>query len=492
MFPGFRTLLRALQIYNGGPQPTNTLGSHPNQSQKTYGGSIKSVGSGLRNGVHKLFTRAVYGDNVDSASDKDSNFSWFEDVPLPKRIKTTHPLKSQSVPNHDEIESYGSDELGSESSPQRSRSPPIDPALSIGSRASSSALRTSGLLRMPSNESRKLEDMMNSDNYARNNQTQRKRGRPKKNMSVLLSSQPHHSGSAPIDLTRVEQPAKPKYQGTARPSTKTRGLHVSENLNGGSASDYKSRYFENHSRLTAPAARPNRELAIADDKLQTQFISEDGKRRNLGVGSSPDELAADIEFTSISRIVPQKQARQKSPSPKTIKPRRRSVSPDDGISVDPSSMKPTQFTDHTTISSVTIPHTKRRKVTYKQEPEGYEAVAVVVGHTHLSGETNGLGLVFDDAANALEVYYDGVNLSTENASFRLQLPKLLKVVWAPDSSVVSLEFSRTGNQPCNMHAKLVSESKVIQFTKSLQRRSAKVDVQDRKKYVVSDNGVTSA
>ncbi|MCJ1380758.1 hypothetical protein MMC17_003867 [Xylographa soralifera] len=393
-----------------------------------------------------------------------------------KRRKTTHTTQAQKFQSVDEIESNDDGDDVLSTGPVRVEIPRrmngrTTPLMSL---ASSTNTSRPVFLRQTPKEHLKLEDMMNSDEYAR-------RGRPSKVASKL---QPRSNGKMSIDLTESDSVPKQPYKGTGRPSGPsgdTQGQPFRRRLNKATLSDTRSKFFadSSHAQNGSLNLNPSEVSAQPFDvhassqtrNLSDTFVAMDGKRRNSQTGISSDELAATSpigDYASVSRLSPTKQSRYTSHSP--LEPeQQRSVSPQaKSADLESSNIKPTKFIDSMAKPRVAKLHSKQRRRNSTTNPDGFECSSIVIDNFYLDNGLHGLGLVFNDKGESLDIHHNGQNLSEQNPSHYIPLLKVVRVIWSPDSSVVQLVFSRGEEYPSKVAVKFGSERTTTNFLRKIQ------------------------
>ncbi|MCJ1286060.1 hypothetical protein MMC26_005402 [Xylographa opegraphella] len=467
--PTSRSRVEAMPIPGGGPRPMNTLVAQHNPQQSTL--TVMRNGAGRAVGKFgSLFTSAISGNNVEYAQPREPLSEVLVETRASKRQKIAHKTQTQNLRLVEENESNddGDDLLGRNSvRVEIPRKPNASTSLT-----SSTITDRPIVLRQAFDSHEMLEKRMNSDKYARS------RGRPPKMAAKL---QPRSKETVSIDLTGSDSVPRQPYKGTAQPSGGSGQAHsqsFKRMVNNNTRSDTQSKYFANSSHpqngdpgLSRSETSPQPldvYAGIEPHNLSDTFVAMDGKRRNSHSATSSDELAATSpirDYASVSRLSPQRVPRRASPSQEE-RAQRRSVSPlAKSADLESSNIKPTKFTDS---ASKPAKVTKPRKKTRARRVDGYECRAIVIDDFYLESGQYGLGLVFDDKGESLDLHHNGQNLSEKHTSRYIPLLKANRVIWSSGSPVVQLVFSRGEGYPSKVAVKFASERIAAEFLISIQ------------------------
>ncbi|MCJ1390195.1 hypothetical protein MMC18_003053 [Xylographa bjoerkii] len=460
-----------MPVPSGGPRPTNTLMVQQNQPQSAI--AVMKNGAGRAIGkINSLITSAVSGNTAHSLHTREPLSEVIVEERSAKRLKMSHKTKSQKFKSVDEIESDDDDELSTavvRVEVPRRMNVRATPSVSL---TSSTVINRPGVFREMSSEHRSLEAMMDSTPYARS------RGRPPK-MTSGMQSRDQETPS--IDLTGNDSVHKQRYQGTARPGGRTRGQVPKHTVDKNTLSDTQSKFFvdsahsQNGSLSQYPPAILQQPSGVHNSlrtyNLSDAFVPMDGTRRNSQSGISSDELAATSpigNYATVSRLSSQQPLRKASQSPQVLENQKEFTPPKNSVGLESSNIKPTKFTDSVAKPKVTKLHSTRGKRNITNELAGFECHSIVIDNFYLESGQHGLGLVFDDKRESLEIYHNGQNLLEKNIGHYIPLLKIVRVTWSTDSPIVHLTFSRGEGYPSKVVVKFASEKLAATFLRRIQ------------------------
>lgn len=484
------------QIPQGGPQPTNTLGS----SWKKIGDGIRGVASfgfsSLKRSHPGSYPTSL--DIVTSSGDNCANRvktfdlrgDWDQGPPTKKSRITAKPgIQSDSrYPSRmaDAHESSNTDEgkLG--------RFPPLPPRINhnstILSQSSEVMSNTQSLRgrahRVGSQEYRATEEMM---------KPQSKNRRRSRNSQPVTAT----SGAKPrvmIDLSTDDQAVtnkKNRYQGTAR-ETKSRSNSTSERHRS-ALHEYetgkRSRHFEGARKLKISSsmrgsnARPTGEQA-EQPNLRSKFIDVKGDRRDSLMGDSPDELQSGttVGFHSHEGQSSRAQLPLGSRGPSEdiyIRP----VTPPRQVQGLPeSNIRGTEFTSsgHRHRKSNVVKEAPRARRT---TPEwGVDLATFKAGRADLKGR-RGCGLVYDKVKEQFVAKHEGQDLAEDNPEFSVNPSRVARIVMGnSDSCKLRLLLSQSANSDHRIDIELVSHEDVGNFVSKLRHISPGITVVRRYVY----------
>ncbi|MCJ1403735.1 hypothetical protein MMC11_006958 [Xylographa trunciseda] len=471
-----------MPVPSGGPRPMNTLTGQQNQPQSAV--AVMKNGAGRAIGkLNTLLTSVVSGNNVQSLQERTHLSEAVGGGRSSKRLKTTHnnlPGKFQQV---DGIQSEIDDDDDDELSTGLVR---VEIPRNMNGRvALSESLASSTTANRPGLSGRRynLEDMMDSNSYARS------RGPPAKMTSKL---QPRGKETLSIDLTGNDLVPTQRYRGTARPSERTRDQVLKHNNDKTTLFGTQSKFFTHsaHSQNGSSSPYPSETLRqhSNDDSdprarnLSKTFISMDGLRRHSQSGISSDELAATSpieEYATVSRLSPPKQSRHPSQSPLAPEQQRGEALQLKSQGLESSNIKSTRFTDSVVSSEVAKQLSKKAKKSSAKDVEGFEASLIIVDGSIVESGQHGLGLVFDNAGEGLDVHFNGQNLSKLQAKFHMKLRRIISITWCPNCAILRLEFARGGDHPSEVDVRFLSEGKAARLVQSLAKKRKMFNVHEK-------------
>lgn len=212
-------------------------------------------------------------------------------------------------------------------------------------------------------------------------------------------------------------------------------------------------------------------------KLHDKFFDSDGKRRGEvwstdRYSSSSDELAREVTVGDNAR---------KLSSPKYSRPNspiKSSLSNATGL--ERSRIPATKFT-----SSRDVRPTKgapTQQTTYPGENEASWSIELscvnIAGPAGESVRGPNLALVFVDIREAYEIRKNGRNLTATNPSLQIQPKKILKVMWATDSTKIRFQSSKTGNSDSVLDIEMGSDKDVADLLKKIGEGNNNFDVKN--------------
>ncbi|KAI9880916.1 MAG: hypothetical protein M1830_009984 [Pleopsidium flavum] len=462
-------------IFQGGPRPTNTLGSLGSNFtrikdaaisgfKRSYQGSLDIVTSSGDNVQHPGKTFDLHADRADGPQKKKPRITTETSVPT----DALHDLDTG-----DKDDTIMLDQRTVERVPPLSRkSSHSSSLLSQGSGVNSNAQsfrgRSAGV-----QEYRAVEQTMRTGSKSRQ--------RPRKTQQITISA----SATPPImidlsvDDAQVPESKQP-YQGTAK-ETKPRNAATAPNTGKVANAVHlregiiRSSHFPNadkaklSSKMRDMAGMPNGSDLEPRD-LRTSFVDDEGNRRNSLIGDSPDELGDDTTLGSF----PTKPRR--SPSLSVSNSRRgledtgsRSTTPSRQIVGLPgSNIRKTEFTSgRRSGKDPKFEERSKSRATLAQWAVPLKGFRK--GHIDLNGRT-GCGLVYDETEGQFMVQHEGKYLAKEVPELSIRPQKVQRVVMgSEENGKMQLLVSRSGSSDCRIDVELCSRKDVCDFAERLQQ-----------------------
>lgn len=487
------------QAIPGGPKPINTLSN-------TYQSSFASQNQRPKaknppRTAESLPLRRVKGDNVPT-DEPTIVLDDFETPPAKRRKMPHSPNGDALTPLHS---SDGVDPL--------SLDPDLVPSLRDGSRRTSQSTSRQSQMReihkyangrVP--EYQRVENLMNSkpgksQKTQKNRQTNPQRQKATHGELSKARADRTQPNSTPIDISDDEGNKHPSIAQSKLGDTgdEATGHSVSlKNTNGERPRDTgeRSRHFIQKSTHGIQLVRRTDGLPVSDEelletsepRLNDEFVATNGKRRSNDYLSSPDALhegktAVSHEDDKVGELSSKsKTSRQSSPIKSSLM---QIASPtlESQSSLPPSNISHSKFT-------ASKPNPVKAKL-YSQQLLGEEAdpnwsiqlAAVNEGGRML--ESRNLGLSYKEDLKSFDIIESGKSLAVNDLSFRIQLSKLLKVLYSPRGAEMRFESAKSEGIDNILDILLLKEgngSKVIE--KMQEVHSFKIKEQTRYAHIL--------
>ena len=485
------------KIIPGGPQPRNTLSKDPSSAGQAA--NRKTAPNPRGRNQHVLAVEVHKGSNVDSVSNARGRDETLPTPPSAKRRKLDHrvsPASSGQTDPLDQISPHAISFHASQGTGHRFRRAP---SASANSQASGLPLK-----KIDSSEYRNVESMMNSNPKSKK---QRRRDNLvyQADHELLPSSPKYSSMSNPINIsgdesqntnTNSKADTRPAYRGTARQQPPT--------VNGSKANTSKqlkergnptqSPYFSKPA-LPEPRSNGNVKQKLVNPNstrenspgLAQKFIAADGTRRGSDVNASSDGDELQSAPTTVGQnadpdaVFTAKNMRSNSPS-KHSSSTLKATSPTDDLAVlAPSTIKSYFASPNTQSRNRGRPS---RPVSLNQEAKPPWSVALAA--ISLPGnlyESDNLGLVYDEIQKIYYIQEQGLRITANYSSLRIQPGKLNKIMWEYSGVRVRLESSRSGTEDNVLDLEFRSEHDVQDLLRRLQHSNS-FQVASKTRYVL--------
>jgi len=480
-----------LQVFQGGPRPTNTLGSLGSNFTRLKDATVSGYQGFKRGYQGGLDIVTSSGDNVQHSGKAFDLHADLVDGPQKKKPRiTTDTSVSTDLPHYlnmdDEDDTTMLDQRLVERVPPLSRNSSHNSSLlSLGSGAISNAQsfrgKSAGVL-----EYRAVEETMRVHSKSRQ--------RPRNSQQIPTSASARPSVMIDLSADDTLMPkSKQRYQGTAK-ETMPRNAAIA--LSQGKVAnavhpregEFKSRHFRNanqpklSSRMRDMDGRPN-DPDFVQPNLRTRFVDDKGNRRNSLIGDSPDELN---DGTTIGSLA---EAPRLSPSSLASNSRRvledtttRPATPSRQVrGVPESNIRKTEFTTSGRRSGKLNRCEERSKYQATSAEWAVPLADFRTGHIDLNGRT-GCGLVYDRIQGQFVVHHEGNDLSKEVPELCIRPQKVQRVVMGSEENCkMHLLVSRSATSDCHIDVELRTHKDVSDLANKLQQLvpACKVGVKSR-------------
>ena len=436
-----------MQYLQGGPKPQNTLS---NDAQASLGSArANRIDSSLPKSTWTrrtttLCLKSSRGNNVPGPKSRLPQVN-IESEPSSKRLKTgkAEPLGDDVYSIPDSTEDM--DELASDGNNSKHANRPL--YFNSQSPSLGQALRPLG----PSPEFSKVEDMMNSKNYA-------KHAEGENNLNLL-------SKSLTRDFTIQVDPIEPtkRYQGTARPGTVPRAKRTM----GRTRPDQRqtgetSRHFVNQNGNNVNNGQTISEETHAEGNHSVQRTLEsnlrDQSRRGDPGNTSPDELTSGSfggSYAKVSRI--RSQDIQQARSQSSIQEQ-----------VEAETCLPKSTIPHSafTVSKRKQPNSNRVKNRGKgsspSNPPGFSMRSIRHGHTYIENDNMALVVNMDGDFDIIK---------EDQLICTIQKSKICRLQWETSGRRTRLEIRRSETEDSRYDIEFRTELDCVKFNNFCQCNS---------------------
>ena len=468
------------KVISGGPQPRNTL-KDSYSSQFLRQNKRISAKESTRT-PQALPLQKIVGDNVPRSNKPSIASVEFQDSPA-KRQKIEHESGEQTsspLTGSEEIDPLGFDDS-------------IVPSLAKGDRRTS---RTMLGLSVPRDRPKpglgRVQEYHNVESRMRStpNRNRRNRKPPAKDV-VQLDPSESQAGQAqarptPINISdddeqeaAVRLPSK--YKGTAGEAHKNLLLANKLPADGMRDTGEQSRHFASRQQkltevrpvVEIPMPIKQRHIEREEPRLNDQFIAINGKRKNQDFTSSPDALQGDNTVggfrndPAVKLVTELDTSRQASPSKSSSSTRRGSPIKDNQSRLSPSIIRASTFNSVKGKATDSKLH-GQKDLAQEADPDWGIQLAAVNGVQGRVLKSSSLGFQYNDKTKSFDVIDSSKNLGKDDFSFRLQIPKLRKIMWSKDGVEVRFESARIEGVEHLLDIELHKESEVSVLLQKLQ------------------------
>ncbi|KAL8828764.1 MAG: hypothetical protein Q9191_002399 [Dirinaria sp. TL-2023a] len=466
----------------GGPQPRNTLKdsytSHfLRQNNLVSAKPSTATTQGLR-------LQRIRGDNVPKPTRSSISSAEFDNSPA-KRQKIEPDMEEQTssqFTGSDELDRLGFDDG-------------LVPSLAKGNQTASQTLLGLGLSSdRPRTSLGRVQEYINVENRMRSNPNRNRRNRkPRAKDVVQLDSTESkaQAGSTPINISDDEHEAPvthpSKYKGTAGEVHKSFLAQTPPTASMRDTGEQSRHFASRQPKITEvnPVVKiltptKNKHTNHEEQRLNDKFIATNGKRKNQDFMSSPDALQGDTtvgRFRNKSDVKPDAKpdtSRQASPSKSSSSTRKGSPIKDSQRSLSPSRIRASTFSSVKGNATGSKSHVQK-DAQQEADPHWGIQLASVNGRGKVL-KSSSLGLEYDEKIESFDVINNSMSLGKDDLTFRVQIPKLKKVLWSIGGAEVRFESARIEGADFLLDIELHKESEVTALMAKLQEKYSNIKI----------------